>query len=50
MIAYEWRPPLDGDWLRQRHGAVGLVSCEVLQAAGVGLFLPVLNEQRELRE
>lgn len=46
MIAYEWGLPLNGDWLRQRHSAVGLISWEVLQAARVGLFLPVLNEQR----
>lgn len=45
MIAYEWRPPLNGDWLRQRHSAIRFIPREVLQAARVGLFLPVLNEQ-----
>lgn len=46
VIAYEGGPPLDGDWLGQRHGPVRLVSGKVLQAAGVRLFLSVLNEQR----
>lgn len=46
VIAYEWGPPLNGDWLRQRHGVVRLISREVLHAAGVRLFLPVLSEQR----
>lgn len=50
VIAYERRPPLNGDWLRQRHSTVGLIPWEVLQAAGVRLFLPVLNEQRRRRE
>lgn len=47
MIAYEWGPPLDGDWLRQRHGPVRLVTGQVLQAARVGRFLPVLKEHTE---
>lgn len=25
VIAYEWGPPLNGDWLRQWHGTVGLI-------------------------
>lgn len=47
MIAYERGLPLDGDWLGQRHGAVGLISCQVLQAAGIGLLLPILSEQKK---
>lgn len=47
VVAYERRPPLNGDGLRQRHSAVCLVPTEVLQAAGVCLLLPVLREQRE---
>lgn len=50
VIAYERGPPLNGDWLRQWHSTVGLIPWEVLQAAGVRLFLPVLNEQRRRRE
>lgn len=44
MIANQRGPPLNADGLRQRHGAVRLVSGEVLQAAGVRLFLPVLSQ------
>ncbi len=46
MIAYEGGLPLNGDWLRQRHGAVSLISGEILQAAGVRLFLSILREKR----
>lgn len=46
MVAYERRSSLNGDGLRQRHGAVRLISGEVLQAAGVGLFLSVLKGSR----
>lgn len=42
VVAYEGRPPLDGNWLGQRNGAVRLVAGEVLQAAGVRLLLSVL--------
>lgn len=49
VIAYERGPPLNGDWFRQWHSTVGLIPWEVLQAAGVRLFLPVLNEQRRRR-
>lgn len=44
MIAYQRGPPLNGDGFRQRHGTVRLISGEVLQAAGVCLFLPVLGK------
>lgn len=47
MIADQRGPPLNGDGFRQRHGAVSLISGEVLQAAGVCLFLPVLSEEHE---
>lgn len=52
MIAYERGPPLNADGLRQRHGAVRLVSGEVLQAARVRLLLPVLSQKvrRERRK
>lgn len=44
VIAYQRGPPLNGDGFGQRHGAVRLISGQVLQAAGVRLFLPVLGE------
>lgn len=44
VIAYQRRPPLNGDGFWQRHGAVRLISGKVLQAAGVCLFLSVLGE------
>lgn len=47
MIAYEWRPPLNGDWLRKWHSTVRLISWEVLKTPGVGLLLPILHEQRK---
>lgn len=42
VVTNEGRPPLDGDWLRQWHSPVCLVTGEVLQAAGIRLLLPVL--------
>lgn len=44
VIAYQRGPPLNGDGFWQRHGAVRLIPGQVLQAAGVRLFLPVLGE------
>lgn len=45
MIADEWRLPGNSDRLRQWHSSVSFVSGEVLQAAGVRLFLPVLKKR-----
>lgn len=47
MVTYEWGPLLNGDWLRQRHGPVRLISGQVLQAARVCLFLPILSREEE---
>lgn len=50
VIAYQRGPPLNGDGFRQRHGAVRLISGEVLQAAGVCLLLAVLRKKGREKE
>lgn len=48
-IAYKWRPPLNCNWLREWDSTVRLISRQVLQAAGVSLFLPLFSGQRMLK-
>lgn len=49
VVAYERRSSLNGDGLRQRHGTVRLISGEVLQTAGVCLFLSILKRKQRRR-
>lgn len=50
--AYDGRPAVDADWLRDRKGLVSLVLGQILQAALIGLLILILIclENRKRRE